>query len=226
MLTRCPECGTRFRVHQEQLEIAGGHVRCSRCQNVFDARPPGNASDEQPARSEPETEPTPPPSDPLSTPDTPRTWATALWGLGMTVLVLVLGLQTVWWDRHALAAHPDGLRLVQWLCRFTPCQLQPPKALEQILVPERTLEPHPERSDAMRFNLRMINQSDRSQPYPILELSLLDRLGRLAGIRRFAPDQYLPPDAANLMLPDMPTEISLDLAAPEGHVIGFQIDFL
>lgn len=37
MLTQCPECQTVFRVRPEQLQAAGGKVRCSRCHTVFNA---------------------------------------------------------------------------------------------------------------------------------------------------------------------------------------------
>ncbi len=36
-ITRCPQCGTRFKATQEQLDARGGMVRCGRCQAVFDA---------------------------------------------------------------------------------------------------------------------------------------------------------------------------------------------
>ena len=38
MHTRCPHCGTCFRVTSEQLELAQGAVRCGRCLNTFNAR--------------------------------------------------------------------------------------------------------------------------------------------------------------------------------------------
>ncbi|HHC71450.1 MAG TPA: DUF3426 domain-containing protein [Thiotrichales bacterium] len=38
MLTRCPSCKTIFRIEESHLEVAGGQVRCGRCQAVFDAR--------------------------------------------------------------------------------------------------------------------------------------------------------------------------------------------
>ncbi|WP_334135031.1 zinc-ribbon and DUF3426 domain-containing protein [Tepidimonas sp.] len=36
-ITRCPSCGTAFRVVADQLKIASGWVRCGRCQHIFDA---------------------------------------------------------------------------------------------------------------------------------------------------------------------------------------------
>lgn len=36
-ITRCPTCGTAFRVVPDQLKISEGWVRCGQCQHVFDA---------------------------------------------------------------------------------------------------------------------------------------------------------------------------------------------
>ncbi|MDX1695260.1 MAG: zinc-ribbon and DUF3426 domain-containing protein [Ketobacteraceae bacterium] len=38
LLTKCPHCGTTFRLSQEHLEIAGGAVRCGSCYQVFHAK--------------------------------------------------------------------------------------------------------------------------------------------------------------------------------------------
>ena len=37
LATRCPACGTVFRVVQDQLRVSAGWVRCGRCAGVFDA---------------------------------------------------------------------------------------------------------------------------------------------------------------------------------------------
>ena len=36
MITKCPACGTLFRVTPEQLQVHQGQVRCGRCMTVFD----------------------------------------------------------------------------------------------------------------------------------------------------------------------------------------------
>jgi len=38
LLTKCPHCSTTFRLSQQQLETAGGAVRCGACYQVFHAR--------------------------------------------------------------------------------------------------------------------------------------------------------------------------------------------
>jgi predicted Zn finger-like uncharacterized protein len=37
LITRCPACGTQFRVVADQLKISEGWVRCGKCREVFDA---------------------------------------------------------------------------------------------------------------------------------------------------------------------------------------------
>ena len=36
LITRCPNCDTRFRVSEAQLQVASGQVRCGACLDVFD----------------------------------------------------------------------------------------------------------------------------------------------------------------------------------------------
>lgn len=61
LITRCPACGTMFKVVADQLKIAQGWVRCGQCSEVFDASsqllpaeaaelgPPASATDEMSA---------------------------------------------------------------------------------------------------------------------------------------------------------------------------------
>lgn len=37
LTTQCPNCGTSFRVTQEQLQVANGSVRCGSCMHIFQA---------------------------------------------------------------------------------------------------------------------------------------------------------------------------------------------
>jgi predicted Zn finger-like uncharacterized protein len=38
MSTRCPACGTAFRIYPQQLAARDGQVRCGKCATIFDAR--------------------------------------------------------------------------------------------------------------------------------------------------------------------------------------------
>lgn len=55
LVTQCPHCQTRFRLTPEQLSVAGGHVRCGACLEVFHAADAAAAL--QPAPPAPQSEP-------------------------------------------------------------------------------------------------------------------------------------------------------------------------
>ena len=76
LTTRCPACGTVFRVVEDQLRVSEGWVRCGHCQQAFDGRaclvdltqpptapspappsPPASVRDESPDPSPRDTEP-------------------------------------------------------------------------------------------------------------------------------------------------------------------------
>lgn len=61
MVTRCPACGTRFRVVPDQLRVSQGWVRCGQCAEVFDAAAQLAAAQAAPAMPGPL--PVPAPSD-------------------------------------------------------------------------------------------------------------------------------------------------------------------
>jgi predicted Zn finger-like uncharacterized protein len=72
LITRCPACGTRFRVVPDQLRISQGWVRCGQCAEVFDAAqhlgdpqtpPPTEAAADAPEAVLPMAEPDTAPAD-------------------------------------------------------------------------------------------------------------------------------------------------------------------
>ncbi len=67
LITRCPACGTMFKVVPDQLRISEGWVRCGHCSQVFDASAhlqsesaantqPATLAEQAPPRREPEPE--------------------------------------------------------------------------------------------------------------------------------------------------------------------------
>ena len=52
LVTRCPTCGTAFRIQPAQLAARGGRVRCGKCSSIFDAVASLQDQDGVPARLE------------------------------------------------------------------------------------------------------------------------------------------------------------------------------
>lgn len=83
LATRCPACGTVFRVVQDQLRVSGGWVRCGRCEDVFnaleglfdlehDAPPTWSGTDSAPTPMRPVAAPVPAPAPPAATDEPPE----------------------------------------------------------------------------------------------------------------------------------------------------------
>lgn len=68
--TQCPECATRFKVSQEQLDAHQGMVRCGRCQAVFNAREHLQDEAPSPQLDLPIMQDELPPADEETTPET------------------------------------------------------------------------------------------------------------------------------------------------------------
>ncbi|OGB06781.1 MAG: hypothetical protein A3E25_09495 [Burkholderiales bacterium RIFCSPHIGHO2_12_FULL_69_20] len=77
LATRCPSCGTVFRVVQDQLRVSEGWVRCGRCNGVFDATEVLFDIDSGAAVSLPPPEANAPPAPPPPPPPPPPPAAVA-----------------------------------------------------------------------------------------------------------------------------------------------------
>lgn len=64
LITRCPACGTMFKVVPDQLKVSEGWVRCGHCAEIFDATShmmqPADAQAPLPAQAQPPVEEPPP----------------------------------------------------------------------------------------------------------------------------------------------------------------------
>lgn len=65
MRTRCPDCGTVFRVTSEQLRRKAGKVRCGHCQTVFNAFDQWQSDNDEPEVNSPPPEVEASPVEPL-----------------------------------------------------------------------------------------------------------------------------------------------------------------
>jgi predicted Zn finger-like uncharacterized protein len=177
----------------------------------------------------PDIEPTEAEESPLEETGKPEGhsgWAALGWGLG-AVLLLVLALgQLLWWEREALAQHPQGRKLVEPMCEALGCRVAPRRAPERIRVLSRDVSPHPAERDALLVMLVMANEAPFPQPYPVLQLTLYDEKERPFGQRRFIPPEYLRDAEPPLMQPDHAVYVRLELVDPGEQVTGFQFEFL
>ena len=218
LATRCPVCGTAFRVQREQLTARGGKVRCGKCATVFD----GVASLVEEGGERFALEPSPqlglfdpsrrgPPAakgepDDALVPafmveDEPPRRYTLLWALAALVALAALAGQVVYRYRAELAAQVPGIRpQLEAACRTLRCEVALPRRPELMSIESSDLQADNRREGIIVLNAVLRNRARFAQDYPALELTLTDEGDRPLLRRVLSPHDYLDPAHAPLAL--------------------------
>ncbi|HYQ71480.1 MAG TPA: zinc-ribbon and DUF3426 domain-containing protein [Gammaproteobacteria bacterium] len=254
MYTFCPGCAAIFRITAETVSAAGGQVRCGECDRVFnavdclydDAVTARHAALMATGQGLPVANPPQPSVTQEYVPETVvaealrRPLPDAGWarqsptpkglagGLAVGLLVLVLGLQWVYFNRGMLAGD-TGLRpALERFCEVLHCQLPLRIDLAKLEIIDRDVRKHPQEESALLINASIANRAAFNQPYPVFEISFSDVAGNPVAMRRFLPGEYLEEatDTAAGMAPDVPVKIVLQVRDPGDEAVSFQFGFL
>ncbi|GAB4184465.1 MAG: hypothetical protein Tsb002_07470 [Wenzhouxiangellaceae bacterium] len=109
-------------------------------------------------------------------------WLNLSWGVLALSLLGLLGYQIWTWTTYQ--AQMQTARELAEIARE-------PEAFRII---SRDVHPHPAVNNAQILSLRMRNTADHPQPYPVLEVKLLDTTQNVVAVRRYQAEQYLPGD--------------------------------
>ncbi len=218
--TQCPECGTRFKATQAQLEAYHGMVRCGHCHAAFNAIENRSTSDAsrqldlpivledptplQPVPGEgatlidltgdmPEAHPSSRPYAPLDL-GGPRKKKGRTWPWAVaSLLLLVLALaQAAYVFRVELAAYLPGLKpgLVA-ACARLHCSVPLPRNVDPMSIESSNLETDPAQPSIITLTVTLRNRAPYAQEYPNLELTLTDITDTPVGRRLLRPSEYL-----------------------------------
>jgi len=217
LVTRCPVCGTAFRVQRSQLAAHAGSVRCGKCAAVFD----GVAGLVEEGAEQLVLEPSPqlglfdPSRRPQATAaagdDAPlptfmeeddsgprRTW---LWASLAVLAALALGAQAVHRFRAELAAHlPESRAPLDEACRLLGCEVPLPRRPDLMSIDSSELQTDARREDVIVLNAVIRNRARFPQEYPSLELTLTDESERPVLRRVLAPRDYLDTGRAGALI--------------------------
>jgi len=232
--THCPHCGWETALTREQLRQWWPEMACPRCNGRFD--PLGGLLVELPRATQPlggqhepsPAAPTPPlrlaPSAAVAPAQAPRVpqqrWG---WVLGSLVLLLGALAQAAWWNRGPLIRSPLTRPLIEWGYQQAGATAPLPQLPDQLVVTERHLEPHPEKSRRWQLRLGLSNPGVFPQALPVIDLELYDIRQHLTAAGRFLPVEY-----ARGGLPDRievggNLDLRLDLAALPEDPSGFRL---
>jgi|SRR5262245_23459505 len=206
LVTRCPACGTAFRVQRDQLAVHFGTVRCGKCGGVFngvaglveegadrlsiDPSPQLGLFDpsRRPAQG---PDPGAPVPDFMNAAAPARRWAW-LWAAGVLLAAALLGAQLVYRYRAELAAFaPEARAPLDAACRWLDCAVPLPRRADLMTIESSDLQTDPRRDGLIVLHAVIRNRSQLAQAYPALELTLTDERGEPLVRRVLLPADYV-----------------------------------
>lgn len=149
-------------------------------------------------------------------------------GVAIGFLLLVLGLQWVFFNRAELAADERWRPMLERGCSIVNCTMPLRADLSHIDIISRDVRKHPTIKEVLLVNVAFKNTAEFTQPYPVLEVSFTDQSGEAIAVRRFNPAEYLgkSTDRAAGMSAGSPLEVVLEIVDPGDKVVSFQFAFL
>lgn len=158
----------------------------------------------------------------------PITWHDVVSGVGIGLLILLLGIQWLYYNPNILANDPRWRPVIDRVCAFLPCELPLQADLAKIELVERDVRRHPQADAALLINATLVNHASHAQPYPLFSVSFSNLAGKPVALRHFRPAEYLG-DAATVsagMAPGARVHAVLEIEDPGTEAISFQLDFL
>ena len=208
LITRCPVCGTTFRVQSSQLAAHSGTVRCGKCGGIFNGvaalveegderlalepspqlglfdpgRRPADAAVGAAAQAMPD----------FLAEEPPSRRARWLWGAAALLAALGIAAQFAYRFRAELAAAaPEAREPLRTLCRPFGCEVPLPRRPELMSIDSSELQADSRREGLIVLNAVIRNRARFPQDYPALELTLTDEADRPLLRRVLAPRDYL-----------------------------------
>ena len=253
MFTRCPACHTVHPVNATLLAADGGKFRCGKCNKVsnaldslFDQWPQasdktrrqgsmpelGNAlrrpanPDEAGAESEETlTDEEAAPSGPLTL--ARRIAVPVLWiGTGL-VLAAVITFNLAEFLGKPLQENPAFQSALVALGMTDRPEENPNQDLDRIELISREMKPHPSRPGVLLLTATVVNRAEFTQPYPKVDITLLDIRGNRLARQLFSPGDYLTrsSDLRDGMATNAYLTFSIDMLDPGEQAVGFEMLF-
>ena len=152
--------------------------------------------------------------------------ASFAWFLVVAAFVGLLGLQVKYFFVERYAQDETYRKYLEGFCQIAQCELPPRQDPYLLTLTHTKIDLHPTQPGALRVTVKMVNEASFSQPYPLLQLTLTDRVGRIVGRRTFTPESYLSPGAADMIGEGELASILFDLARPHEKAVGFVVDIV
>ena len=254
MFTRCTACHTVHPVNANLLARGGGKYRCGKCKKLCNAL--DSLFDEWPAAGDrpPTAGELPVLGMPIDLDEARKTRLTPdqaalsgdadadaevparsgkkrvrlTWITVALVIAVFVAFKLAEFYESPLLELPVVQSVKSQLGMPDPAAGQPFRDLQQIHLVSRELMSHPYQADVLRLTATIVNRAPESQPYPDLEVILLDATGEVMSTLLFSPPDYLAEGASkdSGMTPQAYLPLVLDLPDPGREAVGFELNFL
>jgi predicted Zn finger-like uncharacterized protein len=215
LITRCPVCGTAFRVQSSQLAAHSGTVRCGKCGGVFNGVAALVEEDERlnlepspqlglfdpgrDARQSTRSADEPLPDFLADEPASRR--ARWVWALAALMALVAMAGQGAYRFRAEIgAAFPEAREPLRTFCRTLGCEMSLPRRPELMSIDSSELQADARREGLIVLNAVIRNRARFAQDYPALELTLTDEGDRPVLRRVLAPRDYLERNRSDALL--------------------------
>ena len=158
------------------------------------------------------------------------------WVTGAVALALVIAFQASRFFGEPLLERAPLRAAMERLGLREPPAAEPYRDLGLIHLVSRELRSHPHQPGRLRLSATIVNRASQAQPWPDLEVTLLDAAGQAVSRQRFAPADYLAPGnksgyesdssaPGRGMAPQAYLPLALDLDDPGMQAVGFELEF-
>jgi predicted Zn finger-like uncharacterized protein len=198
-VTRCPACGTAFRISDAQLTARSGQARCGRCGKVFDARAglvadagapaARDAPRSLPGRSLPRTRPGFADTQPAEPRARRPAW---IWWIASAVALAALAVQIGFHFRGEIPLlWPAARPALERLCAEIGCDLPLPRRAELMSIEASDLQADGANPGVMVLTATIRNRAVFPQQFPSLELTLTNAQDQAVARRVLQARDYL-----------------------------------
>lgn len=246
----CPYCDAIFRLSRKNYKHQSSIFRCGVCHEVFDSgvnliektedgfvrvsaesvsSDVERASTKLPTQMAPENESLDWVSRSTAEKyitDRSNPLVSFAWLLAVIGFLLLLSMQVKYFYVEKYAQNDTFRKYLVGFCKIADCELPSRKSPYLFTLTHTEIDLHPDQPDALRVTVKLVNEAGYSQPYPDLQITLTDRVGRIVGRRSFSPDSYLPTGQKNMIGDGELDSLLFDLARPHEKAVGFVVDIV
>lgn len=154
-------------------------------------------------------------------------WPTVGWFLGSLLMLFLLAAQYIYIERYTYVTKPSLRPWLELACRYSGCELPPRRATGQILMLDNTIQSHPQLQDSLLITATLLNKAGFAQPYPVVELVMVDLDQKVIARRRFRPREYLVDgDPGEPFAEENEAHLQLEVVDPGRDAVGFEFNLL